>query len=228
MTARAKVKVKICGLRSLEDVRACHKADALGFIVSAPGSRREIDLELAKRLITAAAPGQLRVAVTTATDPELLARITAKLRPDALQVHAELPPRRWEEIRAAVPAGVKLYGLLGISDSVDESILIERARELLNAPLDALVLDTKLAGRSGGIGRPHDWRKSRAVCAAIRPFPTILAGGLAPENVREAIELVRPSWIDLASGVEEDGRKSPRRVEELLRRVRDEAGAEAE
>jgi len=218
-----KVKVKICGLRSLEDVKACSKADALGFIVATPGSRREIDLELAERLMAAAAPGQLRVAVTTATDPELLSQIAAALRPDALQVHAELPVRAWEEIRAAIPGGVKLYGLLGISDSIDEATLVEQAQGLMliSAPLDALVLDTKLAGRSGGTGAIHDWKKSRVVCAAIRPSPVILAGGLTPENVREAIEQVQPEWIDVASGVEEaEGRKSPRKVEELLREVR--------
>lgn len=226
MTVSVKVKVKICGLRSLQDVEACRGADALGFIVATPLSRRNIDLSLAVRLMAAAAPGPWRVAVTTATEPERLALIAAKLRPDALQVHRELSVRAWKKVRAAVPAGVKLYGLLGISDSVDESTLVRRARELMAAPLDALVLDTKLGERSGGTGATHDWGKSRAVCAAIRPFPMILAGGLAPKNVREAIEAVKPVWIDVATGVEEGGRKSPSKVKELLRRSKDEAEIE--
>lgn len=214
------IKVKICGLRSLHDVEACRKADALGFIVATPESQRNIDLELAMRLITAAAPGQLRVAVTTSADPQRVARIAAELQPDAVQVHAELAPPAWREIRAAVLEGVRLYGLLGIGDSSDEPALIERAEELGEAPLDALVLDTKLGQRSGGIGRPHDWRKSRAIRDLVHPLPVVLAGGLTPDNVREAIKRVRPAWIDVASGVEEEGVKSPGRVKELLSRVK--------
>ncbi|MFQ6118114.1 MAG: hypothetical protein ACE5LQ_07585, partial [Candidatus Bipolaricaulia bacterium] len=135
MTVSVKVKVKICGLRSLQDVEACRGADALGFIVATPRSRRNVGLKMARRLMAAANPGQLMVTVTTVTDPKKLVQIAAELRPDALQVHVELAAGAWAEVRQAIPATVKLYGLLGISDSLDEQILIERARELVAAPL---------------------------------------------------------------------------------------------
>jgi phosphoribosylanthranilate isomerase len=215
------VKVKICGMQSLQDIKVCRGADALGFIVSTPKSQRNIDLELAERLMAAVAPSQLKVAVTTATGPEKLAQIASALRPDVLQVHAELSTAAWEEIRAALPEGVKLYGLVGVSSSVDEGSLIRQARELACAPLDALVLDTKLSSRTGGTGRSHDWGKSRTLRVAIHPLPAVLAGGLTPQNVLEAIRIVKPAWVDLASGVEEGGRKSARKVEELLRKVKD-------
>ncbi len=217
------IKVKICGMRSLQDVKACQGADALGFIVVTPESPRNIGLGLAERLMAAAAPGQLKVAVTASVEPKTLARIAFALEADILQVHAELSFRKWEEVRTALPAGVKLYGLLGISDSEAKTALIERACALARAPLDALVSDTKSDHKSGGIGRPHDWRKSRAIREAIYPLPVILAGGLTPDNVREAIKIVKPKWIDVSSGVEEEGIKSPRKVEELLRRAKDEA-----
>jgi phosphoribosylanthranilate isomerase len=78
---------------------------------------------------------------------------------------------------------------------------------------DALLLDSRTADRLGGTGRTHDWTISRAVVAAVAPVPVYLAGGLNPENVRQAIETVRPAGVDVNSGVEDaHGAKDPAKV----------------
>lgn len=195
-------------------------ADALGVIVATPASPRNLDLDTAREVLSAAPPGLLKVAVTTAVAEGILREIASALRPDVLQVHRELPPARWRMIRKEL-RGPALWGLLGIGGQPEEIAL--RARALREAPLDGVVLDTKLAGRSGGTGMAHDWGVSRRIREFLRPLPVILAGGITPQNVLEAIRKVEPDWIDLSSGVEEGGHKSPHKVAELLRKVRNEA-----
>lgn len=216
-----KVKVKICGLQSVADVLAAQGADALGVIVATPPSPRNLDLDTAREVLSAVPPGVLKVAVTTAVAGEILRGIVAALRPDVIQVHRDLPPARWRVIREEL-RGPALWGLLGIGGQPEE--IAPRARALREAPLDGVVLDTKLAGKSGGTRVPHDWGVSRRLRELLQPLPVILAGGITPQNVLEAIRKVEPDWIDLSSGVEgEEGHKSPHKVAELLRKVRDEA-----
>ena len=217
-----KVKVKICGLKSVADVLAAQGADALGVIVATPPSPRNLDLDTAREVLSAVPPGVLKVAVTTAATGEILRRIVAALRPDVIQVHRDLPPARWRVIREEL-WGPALWGLLGIGGELEEEIA-PRARALREAPLDGVVLDTKLAGKSGGTGVPHDWGVSRRLRELLQPLPVILAGGITPQNVLEAIRKVEPDWIDLSSGVEgKEGHKSPHKVAELLKKVRNEA-----
>ena len=170
-----RIKVKICGLRSVADVLAAQGADALGVIVATPASPRNLDLDTAREILSAAPPGLLKVAVAEG----ILREIASALRPDVLQVHRELPPARWRMIRKEL-RGPALWGLLGIGGQPEEIAL--RARALREAPLDGVVLDTKLAGRSGGTGMAHDWGVSRRIREFLRPLPVILAGGITPQN----------------------------------------------
>lgn len=212
------VKVKICGNRTLDDVQATRDADAQGFIVDASRSPRNLEPREARRLIQSDSLFNTTVLVTTRSDPERLAALADELTPDVLQVHAELSARRLCEIRRRVTGSVRLIGLLPVQEGPLD--LIERAQALARAPIDALLLDTQVNGRSGGTGTPHDWERSRAIREVVEPLPVILAGGLTPENVRRAIEIVEPYAVDVSSGVEEDGRKSPAKVNALLREVR--------
>jgi len=214
------VRVKICGLRSVEDLAAARGADAVGVIVATPASRRNLPLEAARRFLASVPPGVLRVAVTTCTSGEELRRIVAALAPDVLQVHRELPAAGWEELREEVP-GPALWGLLGVGEAAGDALA--RAEGLRRAPLDGVVLDTIRGGRAGGTGIPHDWQLSRRLRGVLRPLSVILAGGITPENAPWAIRTVDPDWIDVSSGVEEGGRKSQRKVAKLLSVVKDAA-----
>ncbi len=214
-----RAKVKICGMRSPDDISAALGADALGAVVEVPRSPRNLALAQAAELFARIPGGILKVAVTTAKDRGLIGRIL-ELGPDVLQLHLELPPRGWEEVRAWVGRKAMIWGLLGMREGESEGALLERAQMLRGAPLDGVVLDTVVRGSAGGTGKTHDWRLSRAVREALYPHPVILAGGLTPENVREAIRTVEPDWVDVSSGVEERGRKCPRKVRAFLEAVR--------
>jgi len=113
------VRVKICGLRGVEDLAAARGADAVGVIVATPASCRNLSLEAARRVLSSVPPGVLRVAVTTCTSGEELRGIVAALAPDVLQVHRELPPEGWERLRGEVP-GPALWGLLGVGERSEE------------------------------------------------------------------------------------------------------------
>lgn len=213
------VMVKICGIRSEEDIAAAEGADALGFIVSTPQSSRNLTVAHARALMRSALPGLLKVVVTTALGRETLLGLVEVLAPDALQVHRALSPHELTRLRAALPQNLRLYGLLPVVGPTHE--IIARGRALAQAGLDGVILDTVVGRRVGGTGRTHDWAVSRVVRDALHPLTVILAGGLTPANVRRALEHVRPDAVDVASGVEEaDGRKSREKITAFVHQVR--------
>jgi phosphoribosylanthranilate isomerase len=213
------VMVKICGIRSKEDIEAAQGADALGFIVSTPQSSRNLNLAHARALMQSVPPALLTVVVTTASGREQLLALVEVLAPDALQVHRALSPQELTRLRAALRKDLRLYGLLSVVGPVHE--IIARGRALAQAGLDGVILDTVVGCRVGGTGQAHDWAVSRAVRDALHPMAVILAGGLTPANVRRALEQVRPDAVDVASGVEEaDGRKSRDKITAFVHQVR--------
>ncbi len=108
-------KVKICGMRSPDDISAALGADALGAVVEVPRSPRNLVLAQAAELF-ARIPGRiLKVAVTTAKDRGLIRRILG-IGPDVLQLHLELPPQGWEDVRVWVGSKAMVWGLLGIRE----------------------------------------------------------------------------------------------------------------
>ncbi len=213
------VMVKICGIRSEQDIEAAHGADALGFIVCTPQSPRNLGLAQARRLMRRVPPSVAKCVVTTASELDQLVAVVQALAPDALQVHNTMSLRALARLRALLPKELRLYSLVPIVGSPRE--IIERGRELAQTGLDGVILDTVVGQRAGGTGRAHDWTISRAVRDALPLLTVIVAGGLTPENVRQALEQVRPDVVDVASGVEEtDGRKSRAKIEAFLRKVR--------
>jgi phosphoribosylanthranilate isomerase len=131
-----------------------------------------------------------------------------------LQLQDEITPQELQAIRSAQP-GVKLIQAIhvGHGDAGARSIAAAMAAEPL---VDALVLDSRTADRIGGTGMPHDWSVSRRIVERIRK-PVILAGGLRPENLRAALETVRPAAVDVNSGIEDAaGAKDPGRAEAFV------------
>ncbi len=215
-----RVRIKICGFRSPDEARfAAVGADAVGAVVGVPRSPRNLGLERAAELFAAVPAGVLRVAVTVSPDPRVIRDILG-LGPDVLQLHLELPPRGWGEVRAVVGERALIWGLLGMREGEPEEDLLRRARALRGAPLDGVVLDTVARGRAGGTGTAHDWGRSRLARDILYPTSVVLAGGLTSENVAAAIRAVEPDWVDVSSGVEEGGRKSPAKIARFVEAVR--------
>ena len=200
--------VKICGLTNADLVRAARDADALGFVVDSPKSHRNLTHAQAAELVKLTGPFQTTVAVTSTRDVEVLHDIVRDVRPDALQVPFRAGQNAFSILRDRFPT-LRLL----ISCRPEDA-------HLLPSIADAYVLDANTADGYGGTGQLTDWDRARAVRADAK-VPIILAGGLTPENVAEAIRLVRPWGVDVASGVESaPGRKDTAKVRAFVDAVR--------
>ena len=200
--------VKICGLTRVEDAMAAcvAGADIIGVIVDTP-SLRSVSPDRAAEILGVAPKSVARVAGMTPRDTVQAIRIAKELRPDYLQIPAEMSKAELRGIRDA--AGVPLIAVVAVPrEGAKLEEVLARAKEVAEVA-DYALLDTTYAGVRGGTGLTHDWGVSRAVRDAIDK-PLILAGGLNPNNVAEAINAVRPHGVDVTSGVESSfGNKDP-------------------
>ncbi len=192
----SRVRVKICGITSQRDLLAAVEAgaDAVGFVVDAPQSPRNLPLNKAKRLIKATPVFVKTVAVTVPKNLSRLEEICEKLNPDVIQVHGITHMHR--EIRERLP-DTCLIGAIQMKSSLNFDGILKVADIF-----DAVLLDAYTPNGYGGTGKVHDWKLSRRIRDAVYPKPLILAGGLKPENVKEAISMVKPYAVDVSSGVE--------------------------
>lgn len=209
------VRTKLCGLGTQADVDAAVDAgaDALGFITEVDvDTPREIEPERARDLAETVPPFVTTVAVTIPESVEEAVAVAEAVDPDALQIYGEFDPADIEAIRDR--AGVDVIVALGVDDR-------ERAHELDGAA-DALLVDSLTEAGAGGTGETHDWDATRELRAAL-DTPVVLAGGLTPENVADAVATVEPFAVDTASGIERDdepGRKDHPAMRAFVRKAR--------
>jgi phosphoribosylanthranilate isomerase len=171
------MRVKICGITRREEARFAEQqgADAIGVVVFSRGvSQRVVGEQRAREIFDVAGPFMTTVAVSHTKSEDDLKRIIA-LRPDAIQI---THPFRFDEY-----PGVQIIRVIGRGDPLPEDC-------------DAVIVDD-----SHGKGRDFDPAYARDTVKRS-PLPVILAGGLTPENVGDAIRRVRPYAVDVASGVE--------------------------
>lgn len=205
------VRAKICGLRSLADVAAVADAGAVyaGFVFF-PKSPRHLSLPEARDLALAAPPGLAKVALVVNADDALLDAITDQLPLDMLQLHGSETPERVAEVRARY--GLPVMKAVGISDAADLDAL-----PAYEAVADQILVDAKppkTADLPGGNGLAFDWRLLQG---RRWSRPWMLAGGLTPENVLEAVRLTGAQQVDVSSGVETaPGVKDPARIQAFL------------
>jgi len=212
-----KVKVKICGITREEDlaIAVAAGADAVGFIVGVASSPRNLTLKKAEKLIKKVPIFVDSVAVTVTNNINSLTKIYEKLKPDALQIHGENLSEASiiREKISDTPLIKALYMKTGnvIKDAVEAS-----------SSFDAILLDSFVPGKFGGTGMVHDLEMSKRVKKAIEPKPLILAGGLKPENVKDAIHIVQPYAVDVSTGVESrPGIKDSQKVFEFIKNAKE-------
>lgn len=213
------VKVKICGLTSPKDAElACELGvDFLGVIVDVSvDTPREINFDRARKVLEAASEQVDTVAVTMPESLDDALKVSEEIGPDYLQVHSPLPKSQLRQIKRE--ANSKIIGVFSIPQGLMNSDdLLSRAEGTAQAA-DLLLLDSGDSS-GGGTGKTHDWSTSSAICENL-DTPVILAGGLSPENVREAIGRVNPFAVDVASGVEvKPGRKDPELMRKFIENV---------
>jgi phosphoribosylanthranilate isomerase len=213
------VRVKICGTTSAEDARLALAAgaDALGFLVGLDyPTDDELSPVAARAIVAALPPFVSAVLVTHRTDPAWIGRTAREIGCDTLQIHGALPAEELSALRQHAP-----WARIVKTIHVEGPAAIAAARQAANFA-DALLLDTRTPTRLGGTGRTHDWAVSAEIVRTLSK-PVVLAGGLTPENVREAIAKVRPWAVDVNSGVEDGrGRKVLERVRAFVQRAREE------
>jgi phosphoribosylanthranilate isomerase len=212
MTART----KICGLSTPEAVSAALDGGAshIGFVFFAK-SPRDIAPETAERLAAPArAAGVKIVAVTVDPDDVLLERLTATLKPDFIQLHGRESPARAREVALRTGAGVIKALPVSQASDIDAAVAYETV-------VDHLMFDARPPEGHplpGGAGARFDW-----TLTAGRRFerPWLLAGGLDPWNVGEALRLSGAPIVDVSSGVERGpGLKDPALITAFLDAVR--------
>jgi len=190
-------RVKVCGLTTPEDVALAVDAgaDAVGVITDVPiDTPREVEPTTAADLLADVPPFVTGVLVTMPEQASAAGALAAEAGADAVQIHGAFDAEELRALRAATDAAV-----LPVVDGGNT----ERALEI--APVaDALVVDTPSESGGGGTGETHDWAATRDVVERTET-PVVLAGGLTPANVDEAIEAVGPFAVDVASGVESVG-----------------------
>jgi len=200
-----RLRVKICCISSVEEAALAisYGADALGLVSEMPSGPGVISDELAREIAASVPPAVSSFLLTSRQNAESIIEQQRFIRADTLQIVDHLTHGTYRDIREALP-GIKLVQVIHVQD--EESL----AEALRIAPeTDALLLDSgnqRLAVKLlGGTGRTHDWTVSRRIVEQANK-PVFLAGGLKPENARDAIEQVRPFGLDICSGVRTDGK----------------------
>ncbi len=199
------VKVKICGLTCVEDALAAVEAgaDALGFVFDQ--GRHQVTPEQAHAIIAALPPFVNIVGIFVNEDPSVVCQIADLCWLDTLQFQGDEPPDYCTSFSQRVIKGFKVK---------DENSLAR----LEEYDVAAYLLDSHVAGLSGGTGHTFNWELAWGLSTSR---PIILAGGLTPANVSRALSMVRPYAVDVSSGVEnESGGKDYQKMVEFVRQAK--------
>lgn len=199
-------KMKFCGLTRPCDMEAVNeiKPEYIGFVF-AKKSKRYVTPQKAMELKKLLSPEILAVGVFVGEEPEVIARLLENGTIDIAQLHGSEDEEYIRRLKAMTDKPI-----IKAIQVTDESTYAET--KLPSCSVDYLLLDS-----GAGTGTTFDWNKIEKLCK-----PYFLAGGLSPDNVGEAIELLHPYAVDVSSGIEEDGVKSKEKMAAFAAAVRKE------
>jgi len=206
------VKVKICGIRCLEDALcACSAgADALGFNFSRE-SPRYVAPEEAAAIIAELPPFIACTGIFVEHSPEEINSICSRCRLQVAQLHSD----RYTAQKAQAVASVRVVRVFRPKPGFDTALVRKFARE---SGVSSFLFDAYRPGMEGGTGECIEQRLAMKIFEELRGFGyATLAGGLNPENVAAAVQMIRPWAVDTASGVERaPGVKSPEKIRAFI------------
>ena len=208
-----RTRVKICGITRSADARAAADAgaDAIG-LVFYPPSPRFLSVERAVEIRDALPPFVQAVALFVNPDAAQVAQVLGRLRPAALQFHGEESPQFCAQF------GVPWIKAMRVKSGAREVDLLEYLRPFSGAM--AWLLDSHVEAY-GGVGERFDWSLVPAALRNHGDKPLVLSGGLAPDNVGEAVRRVRPWGVDVSTGVESaKGIKDAAKIAAFIAEVR--------
>ena len=209
-------RVKVCGVRSKEDAQMCYResVDAIGFVY-APGRKRSIPLSEIRYIISRLPLGVSSTLITLDEDVNDVLEQASLTQPDTVQTYALGP----KDIKRVKEHGYGVIRAVTVdADSGEPEIRGEELSEVSRAA-DLVLFEPSANGRSGGLGLKFE--TFSGLSKLLPGCPRFgIAGGLDPDNVRDALELA-PVMVDVSSGVESpDGNKDQKLVRKFVRRCR--------
>lgn len=209
------MRVKICGLRRPEDIEYVNKYTPhyAGFVFAK--SRRQVTMEQGRELRDLLNPSIKAAGVFVNETADRVAQIAVFCRLDIIQLHGDESPEYFRNIKDILNSmssmEVEIWKAVRVKD--EESLI-----GLNEYPKDAVLLDAYADGSYGGAGKTFDWNLA---VLAKKHGKIILAGGLTLDNVKDAVNMIKPFAVDVSSGVETDGCKDESKIREFIRLARD-------
>jgi phosphoribosylanthranilate isomerase len=211
-------RIKICCIKSVEEAKIAIRfgASAIGLVAKMPSGPGPIPDDLIKEIASTAPPPIGTFLLTSETSVNGIIKHHQRTSTNTIQIVDALSEGTYAQLRNALPY-VKIVQVIHVIDenSVNEAIRISES-------VDAILLDSGNPNLKikelGGTGRVHNWQLSRQIRINSK-CPIFLAGGLKPENVKRAIEEVRPYAVDVCSGVRTDGNLDIQKLENFFEEV---------
>ena len=226
MSKESCCSVKICGITSIHDARLAAEAgaDYVGVLVDVAVSERTRSTAQAVEIASESPIPTVILLYNRSTSD--IQEIVSQVQPFAVQLLGQEAPQQVEELKHSVACQLwkSVYLPAGKPENVDIPAARAEMQAYREAGADFLLFDSVDMSlekpRYGGTGKTCDWNVAAGLIAES-PLPVFFAGGIRPENVKAAIETIRPQGIDLCSGVEASkGIKDPRKLEQLMEQVK--------
>lgn len=214
-----RTRVKICCISSLHEARVAIGlgADALGLVGRMPSGPGVVADHLAAQIVRATPPPVATFMLTSETTFDDILAHQQRVGANTIQLVDAVPADTYARLRVALPS-VKLVQVIHVLDERN----LDEALQAVQHGADALLLDSGNPSLTikqlGGTGRVHNWQVSRQIVEQSS-VPVFLAGGLNPDNVRQAIDQVQPYGLDICSGVRTNGQLDPHKLEAFMRLV---------
>lgn len=209
------LRIKICCISSVEEARMAVSAgaSAIGLVARMPSGPGPIADDLIRQIALSVPPPVSTFMLTSETSVDAIVKHHRRTRTNTIQIVDALSEGTYQQLKEALP-GVKIVQVIHVIDesSVEEALDISKM-------VDAILLDSgnpKLKIKElGGTGRVHNWNFSRQIRDGSK-CPVFLAGGLNPDNVRQAVSEVHPFAVDVCSGVRTDGKLDRSKLERFI------------
>lgn len=207
-------KVKICGLRRKEDIKFVNSylPEYVGFVFAK--SKRQVSMEQVMELRSLLVPDIKTVGVFVNESLEKVVEAAVLCSLNVIQLNGDEDPEYVKRLKGIINSmrteACEIWKAVRVKDE-------ESFKDIAGYSVDAIVLDTYADGSYGGLGRTFDWKYA---AYAKKYGKIILAGGLNPENVKDAVNTVMPFAVDVSSGVEVNGCKDEMRIRDFINTAR--------
>lgn len=211
-------RIKICCISSVEEARMAigFGASAIGLVGKMPSGPGPIADELIRSIAATVPPPIATFLLTSEISVERIIEHHNRTNTNTIQIVDLLSEGTYKQLKSALPS-VRIVQVIHVLDEKSVELAVSVSEQV-----DALLLDSGnpnlLIKELGGTGRVHDWKLSRRITENSK-CPVFLAGGLKPENVRQAIDQVQPFGIDVCSGVRTHGNLDRTKLEQFFLNV---------